>query len=79
MKYLIKSSGFQTYDREEAISEATRVYLDCCELDNRSKKKTESVFRHMLSREEGMVRECYSEGWIEYGDVRVTIIRSKKV
>ncbi|WDA68453.1 hypothetical protein IL310_13135 [Lactococcus lactis] len=75
MKYLIKSSGFQTYDREEAIREATRVYLECCELDNRSRKKTENIFRQMLLREEGMVKDCYSEGWVEYGWIRVTIIR----
>lgn len=75
MKYLIKYSGFQTYDREEAIKEATRVYLECCELDNRSRKKTENIFCQMLSREEGMVRDYYSEGWVEYGRIRITIIR----
>ncbi|WDA68892.1 hypothetical protein IL310_02250 [Lactococcus lactis] len=75
MKYLIKSSGFQTSDREEAIREATRIYLEYCELDNRSRRKTENVFRQMLLREEGMVEDCYSEGWVEYGEIRVTIRR----
>ncbi|AYG01300.1 hypothetical protein [Lactococcus allomyrinae] len=75
MKYLIKRSGFQTYDREEAISEASRVYLEYHDLDNRSRGRIENTFREMLTREEGMVRDCYFEGWIEYGAIRVTIIR----
>ncbi|MGV9035648.1 hypothetical protein ACN9TC_08070 [Lactococcus lactis] len=44
-------------------------------MDNRSRRKTENVFRQMLLREEGMVEDCYSEGWVEYGEIRVTIRR----
>ncbi|WP_259771484.1 hypothetical protein [Lactococcus lactis] len=50
MHFSIRRTNFKTTDKEDAIAEVVRVYLDDYELDNRSRTRIERIYREMLEQ-----------------------------
>lgn len=70
MHFSIRRTKFKTTDKEEAIAEVVRVYLDYYKLDNRSRTRIERVYREMLER---VLLETKTFSYVSYGGIRLEV------
>ncbi|MGX7011029.1 hypothetical protein [Lactococcus cremoris] len=70
MHFSIRRINFKTTDKEDAIAEVVRVYLDYYELDNRSRTRIERIYREML---EQVLSERQIFSYVSYGGVRLEV------
>lgn len=70
MHFSIRRTNFKTTDKEDAIAEVVRVYLDYYELDNRSRTRIERIYREML---EQVLSETKIFSYVSYGGVRLEV------